>query len=179
MKMASNGRPNGYSGVFATVVVVVAKTVTVTVTTGAGSMVRGEVPWLGLLFESPGYEAVTEPPPGGVPVTWTVQVAPDRVQVVGEKYRLPELDHEIVSPVIVPNVPETVAVQELVEPTSIVAGEQRTDVLVVDGARTVTELSATWAGEVNDISTQCVPSPKLLAEKVTAATLPELSDETN
>lgn len=143
-------------------------------------MVRGEVPWLGLLFGSPGYEADTEPPPGGVPVTWTAQVAPDKVQVVGEKYRFPpELDHEIVSPVIVPNAPETVAVQELVEPTSIVAGEQRTDVLVVDGALTVTELSTSWAGEVNDISTQCVPSPKLLAEKVTAATLPEPSDETN
>jgi len=103
-------------------------------------MVKGKVPWLGLLFESPGYEAVTEPPPGGVPVTWTAQLTPDKVQLVEEKYRFPpELDHEIVSPEIVPNVPETVAVQELVEPTSIVAGEHRTDVPVIEGALTITE----------------------------------------
>jgi hypothetical protein len=98
--------------------------------------------------------------------------------VVAEKYRFAP-DHEIVSPEIVPKAPETVAVQELVEPTSIVEEEQTTEVLVVAAALTVTELVATWAGEVNDIWTQCMPSPRLLAEKVTAATLPELSDETN
>ena len=59
-----------------------------------------------------------------------------------EKYRFAP-DHEIASPEIVVNAPETVAVQELVEPTSIVVGEQTTEVLVVAGALTVTELVAT------------------------------------
>jgi len=59
-----------------------------------------------------------------------------------EKYRFAP-DHEIVSPEIVVNAPETVAVQELVEPTLIVVGEQTTEVLVVAGALTVTELVAT------------------------------------
>jgi hypothetical protein len=103
---------------------------------------------------------------------------PDKLQVDEEKYRFAP-DHEIVSPKIVPNEPETVAVQELVEPTSIAEREQVTEVLVVAADLTVTELETTWAGEVNDIWTQCVPSPRLLAEKVTAATLPELSEETN
>jgi hypothetical protein len=67
---------------------------------------------------------------------------PDRLQVDEEKYRFAP-DHEIVSPEIVVNAPETVPVQELVEPTSIVEGEQTTEVLVVAAALTVTELVAT------------------------------------
>ncbi len=66
---------------------------------------------------------------------------PDRLHVDEEKYRFAP-DHEIVSPEIDVNAPETVAVQELVEPTSIVDEEQTTEVLVVAAVLTVTELSA-------------------------------------
>jgi hypothetical protein len=140
MRITSTCKPTGYSGTVLRIVVV-AKTVTVTVTLGAGLIVSPKLLWLGLLFESPGYEAVTDAGPGVVPVSKTEQLAPDSVQTLAAKYRLTP-DHETLSPEILTNAPVIVTVQELVDPTSNVMGEHATEVLVDAGVLTVTELSA-------------------------------------
>jgi hypothetical protein len=74
--------------------------------------------------------------PAVTPVTVTEQLSgdPERLQVAREKETLPVppvCDHVIVSPVIEPLSPVTVAVQVVERPTSmVVEGEQATEVLV-------------------------------------------------
>jgi hypothetical protein len=117
--MASNGRPNGYSGIGV-----------------VEFMVRGNVPELGALSPSPEKDHVTVAEPAAVPVTVTEQLEPDRVQLADEKLTLPASLHEIVSPSTVDApkaAPETVAVQVVIEPTSSVDTKQLTDVVGVAG----------------------------------------------
>jgi hypothetical protein len=115
MKIASNGNPNGYSGIEV-----------------VEFMVRGNVPELGLLSPSPEKEPVTVAEPAPVPVTVTEQLPPDMVHIVGEKETLPASDHETVSPSTVEGpkaVPETDAVQVVMEPTLSVEARQVTVVV--------------------------------------------------
>src|SRR5271157_192976 len=95
-------------------------------------MVRGNVPELGLLSPSPEKEPVTVAEPAPVPVTVTEQLPPDMVHVGEEKETLPASDHETVSPSTVEGpkaVPETDAVQVVMEPTVSVEERQETDVV--------------------------------------------------
>lgn len=82
--------------------------------------------------------------PTPVPVTVTEQVVPAKVQAMEEKETLPvppDCDQVIVSPDIEPELPETVAVQEVDEPT---ATEEDVHVarVVVGATDTVTEVEA-------------------------------------
>jgi hypothetical protein len=66
----------------------------------------------------------------------------DNVQVVELNEPEPDDDHVIVSPFIEPTYPETVAVQVVGEPATMVPGEQTGEVVVIAAARTASASSA-------------------------------------
>ena len=89
---------------------------------------------LAALFASPGYDAWTVALPAPVPVTVVEHVPPaERAQVAGANVTLPVppvCDQVIVSPVIEPVKPATVAVHVVVERLVKVDGAQETVVVV-------------------------------------------------
>jgi len=93
------------------------------------------VPELAALFASPGYDACMVTGPGVTSLAKTEQLVPEMAQVAGDgKFTAPVppvWENAIVSPEIVPEAPDTVAVHRVSGYTTTMAGVHETEVVVV------------------------------------------------
>lgn len=117
------------------------------------------VPELAVLFASPGYDAWMVTGPGVTSLAKTEQLVPERTQVAGDgKFTAPvppAWEKAIVSPEIVSEAPDTVAVHRVSGYATTVAGVHETDVVVVVGVDVA--IGEYWNTVVCDVEPLLLP----------------------
>jgi len=121
------------------------------------------VPELAVLFASPGYDAWMVTGPGVTSFAKTEQLVPERTQVAGDRKLTapvpPVWEKAIVSPEIVPEAPDTVAVHRVSGYTTSKAGVHETEVVV--GVGVVVAVGEYWNVVVCDAEPLLLPQVAL------------------